>query len=147
MPICPPEYCVAVKALSPVLNELPGKIVGIDGRDVSGKTTLGRYLAWHFNVSLIETDLFLVKNRRGPKYKHKEINRIISERLSIPRPVIIEGIALLRLFKNLKREPDFLVVACNKNFDGSDTLSQMLHVYEKAYCPKNQAKLILEMSH
>jgi cytidylate kinase len=49
-----------VEALTPIMRGLPGVIVTIDGRDGVGKTTLGRYLAWYFNVTLIETDLFLI---------------------------------------------------------------------------------------
>jgi ABC-type multidrug transport system fused ATPase/permease subunit len=34
-----------VEALTPVLYDLPGTLVAIDGRPGSGKATLGRYLA------------------------------------------------------------------------------------------------------
>ena len=54
-----PEYVDAVSALKPVLANFQANIIAIGGHPSSGKTSLGRYLAWQFNVSLIETDLFL----------------------------------------------------------------------------------------
>ena len=58
-----PEYANVVAALTPVLADFPAKIIAIGGHPSSGKTSLGRYLAWQFNVSLIETDLFLDDGR------------------------------------------------------------------------------------
>jgi len=58
-----PQYKVVMTALMPILYDLPGKLIAIDGRLGVGKTTLGRYLAWRFNISLVETDLFLIPNQ------------------------------------------------------------------------------------
>ena len=80
-----PAYLKIVEALTPIMQGLPGMIVTIDGRDGVGKTTLGRYLAWHFNVTLIETDLFLIPaqdypypSRRSDKSHHRTPNYIAS---------------------------------------------------------------------
>jgi KaiC/GvpD/RAD55 family RecA-like ATPase len=58
------DYRPVVEALSPVLHGLLGKVVAIDGLPGVGKTEMGRYLAYRFNVSLIEPDLFL-RERQG----------------------------------------------------------------------------------
>jgi hypothetical protein len=79
-----PAYSKVVDALAPLLREFPGGIVTIDGRDGVGKTTLGRYLAWHFNVTLIETDLFLIPAQDYLIYLDDQINRIIERRATIP---------------------------------------------------------------
>jgi hypothetical protein len=63
LPAVLPAYLQVINALTPVMRRPRGIIVTIDGRDGVGKTTLGRYLAWHFNVTLIETDLFLIPAR------------------------------------------------------------------------------------
>ena len=146
MPIRPPEYEQVVEALTPVLNNLPGKVVGIDGRDGSGKTTLGRFLAWYFNVSLIETDLFLFDGQ-GFSYRLEEINRIIGVRLSKPRPVIVEGVQLLSLLSQLGRSGDFLIYVKNQEFSGSEALSHELRAYEKSHKPETAANLVLEFAH
>ena len=46
-----------------VMTHLQGKLIAIDGLLGVGKTTLGRYLAWRFNISLVGSDLFLIPNQ------------------------------------------------------------------------------------
>src|SRR5687767_11166085 len=104
-----PQYQDVLKALAPVLDDLPGKLVAIDGRPGAGKTTLGRFLAWRFNVSLIETDLFLIERQGRLVYFNDQITRIIDKRLAMPRPVIVEGVAVLRLLSDLKRRADYVI--------------------------------------
>jgi len=41
------KYKLVTNELDVVLDNLPGKLVAIDGRDGSGKTTLGRFLAFN----------------------------------------------------------------------------------------------------
>jgi|APLak6261667474_1056061.scaffolds.fasta_scaffold16065_2 hypothetical protein len=108
MPIHSPAFDLVTSALAQPLAGLPPKVIAITGPYLSGKTTLARYLAWYFNISLIETDLFLVS---GPplKYRNEEIERIISRRLAMPRPVIVDGAAVLDLFALLGRTPDLVI--------------------------------------
>ncbi|MBT8763182.1 hypothetical protein KFV02_04470 [Desulfohalobiaceae bacterium Ax17] len=117
------KYKLVTNELDKVLNNLPGKLVAIDGRDRSGKTTLGRFLAFNYNVSLIETDLFLIKQQDSFTYED-QINRIIERRLSIPRPVIVEGVAILKLLEKLKRTKDYRIYVENEEFEGSHGLSE-----------------------
>jgi shikimate kinase len=39
-----------------------------------GKTTLGRYLAWQFNISLVELDLFLIPNQGKLVYMNEALS-------------------------------------------------------------------------
>src|ERR1700693_5009733 len=95
------------------MRGLPGVIVTIDGRDGVGKTTLGRFLAWYFNVTLIETDLFLIPAQDYLIHLDDQINRIIERRVTSPLPVIVEGVSMLQLMKRLNRVPAFLVFVYN----------------------------------
>ncbi|MFZ6845624.1 hypothetical protein [Undibacterium sp. RuTC16W] len=96
MSIHSPAFDLVTAALTQPLYGLPLRVIAINGSYAAGKTTLARYLAWYFNISLIETDLFF-ESGLPLKYRNEEIERIIFFRLSLPRPVIVEGIAVLEL--------------------------------------------------
>jgi hypothetical protein len=134
-------YSQAVEALTTRLAGLPPYLVGIDGRDGSGKTTLGRYLAWTFNISLIETDLFLVGGQDELKYYDDQIQRIIRVRLAKSRPVIVEGVALLRLLNRLCVKPDFLVYVRHPEQSSGRILESILDGYETEYSPETKYDL------
>ena len=140
----PIEYDQVAAALEPHLRDLPGKLVAIDGRDGVGKTPLGRFLAWTFNVSLIETDLFL-KRDGTLNYYYDQIDRIIAGRLSIPRPVIVEGVTILRTLALLKRKPDFLIYVTNSTRSGGESLLGDLKAYEAKYNPVSAASFAIQL--
>ena len=147
MPSIPPAYVHAVSALTPVLDDLPGKIVAIDGRDGVGKTTLGRYLAWQFNVSLIETDLFIIEGTQHIERRVHEISRIVRFRLKKPRPVIVEGVRILELFQTIECCPDFLIYAEMPGHSTGELMERLLDEYEAKFEPKKRADLILNIEH
>jgi uridine kinase len=145
VPIIPPCYPEVVEALAPTMRGLPGVIVTIDGRGGAGKTTLGRYLAWHFNVTLIETDLFLIPAQDFIIHLDDQINRIVERRLSLPRPVIVEGIAMLQLMARINRTPDFSVYLLNPERRSSDVMDQRLAAYEATFEPRTKASIVVRV--
>jgi uridine kinase len=134
-----------VEALTPIMRGLPGVIVTIDGRDGVGKTTLGRYLAWHFNVTLIETDLFLIPAQDYLIHLDDQINRIVERRITSRRPVIVEGISILQLMKRISRVPDFSIYVTNPRHSGSKRLDQRLSTYEAAFAPSAKANIVVDI--
>ena len=72
-----PEYARALSYLEPILLGLPPKVVAIDGAHGVGKTTLGRFLAWRFNISLIETDLFLLEGTGRYLYRDNDLRAVL----------------------------------------------------------------------
>jgi len=140
-----PGYLKVVEALTSTMRGLPGVIVTIDGRDGVGKTTLGRYLAWHFNVTLIETDLFLIPARDHLIHLDDQLNRIIERRITMPRPVIVEGISILQLLKRIHRAPDFAIYVKNLRHSGSRLLEPRLSAYEAAFAPATTANIVVEI--
>jgi uridine kinase len=136
-----------VEALTPIMRGLPAVIVTIDGRDGVGKTTLGRYLAWHFNVTLVETDLFIIPAEDHFIHLDDQINRIIERRVSTALPVIVEGISMRQLMKRINRTPDFAIYITNPKHSGSRLLKQRLSAYEAAFAPYATADIIVEIEH
>jgi len=147
LPAVLPGYLKVVEALTRIMRGLPGIVVTIDGRDGVGKTTLGRYLAWHFNVTLIEADLFLIPSQDYLTHLDYQVNRIIERRFTLPRPVIVEGVSMLQLMKRINRVPDFAIYITNPQHSGSKALEQLLSAYEAAYTPSKQADIVVEIEY
>src|SRR5438876_12035649 len=147
MPTVLPAYLRVVNALTPVMRGLPGVIVTVDGRDGVGKTTLGRYLAWHFNVTLIETDLFLIPAQDYIIYLDDQINRIIERRMTSSLPVIVEGVSMLQLMHRINRVPAFSIYVTNPQQSSSKTLDRRLSAYEAAFSPSAKASLVVKVEH
>jgi uridine kinase len=142
----PPEYAQLVQALTPVLHNLPGKIVSVDGRPGVGKTTLGRFLAWRFNVTLVETDLFLIERQGRLVYREDEIARIIEKRLRKPRPVIVDGAAVLRLLASIRQRSDFAVYVTHPDAPESHgTLADDLAAYDAEFSPRERADCVVAL--
>jgi uridine kinase len=122
-------------------------IVTIDGRDRVGKTTLGRYLAWHFNVTLIETDLFLIPARDYLIHLDDQINRIIERRVMTPLPVIVEGVSMLQLMKRINRVPDFSIYVTHFQQSSGVIMDRRLSEYEASFTPSATANIVVELVH
>jgi uridine kinase len=145
MPTALPCYRRIVDAMSPVIRDVPGALVTIDGREGVGKTTLGRFLAWTFNVTLIETDLFLIPTRDHHIHLDDQVNRIIERRLTTPAPVIAEGIAILQLMKRIHRTPDYSIYLTRPGHRSSKLLERRLAVYEAEYSPSVNSSITVEI--
>lgn len=142
-----PQYADVVRALSPILYNLPPKIIAIDGWPGVGKTTLGRFLSWRFNVALLETDLFLILGQGKLVYLDDEIVRIIDRRIKNysedGRPIIVDGLAILRLLSKLQREPDFMVYVSNTLVEEAGNLAREVTAYDREFRPKERADLCI----
>ncbi|WP_406855185.1 hypothetical protein ABEG18_21985 [Alsobacter sp. KACC 23698] len=143
-----PQYADVVQALTPVLHNLPPKLVALDGWPDVGKTTLGRFLAWRFNVTLLETDLFLTPRPDDRLvYLNNQITRIIDDRLQgcFPRPIIVEGIAVLRLLKKVQRAPDFVIHVTNRLVLDAGNLIDEMEAYDAEFRPRERADLTITL--
>ena len=139
------EYNEALRELEPVLHDLPPKIIIIDRFPCSGKTTLGRFLAWRFNISLVETDLFLIRNQGSFIYRNRDIRAVIEHRIQSDRPIIIEGVVALKILNDVGYDSSFHIrVCCDETADeaASDTSWQE---YLTSYKPRADASLMLDI--
>ena len=128
-----PEYSSVLAALEPVLYDLPPVIVAIDGRCGVGKTTLGRFLSWRFNISLLETDLFLVRNKGSFAYRNGDVRKVIQSRIDSNRPIIVEGVVSLDLLTKIGFAPSFHIrVNCSEAV-GSYGMEEAWQRYAQRY--------------
>lgn len=139
------EYAHALCALEPVLHNLPPVIVVIDGGPGVGKTTLGRFLAWRFNVSLLESDLFLISGRRPLTYRVKELGAVIGSRIIGGRPIIVEGVVALRLLRDLGRQFNFHIHVTCADARGGSSLDADFSRYVSEFKPATTADLVLDL--
>ena len=139
------EYATALEALMPVLYDLPPKVISIDGRAGVGKTTLGRFLAWRFNITLIETDLFLIRPAGKFEYQIDTIHSIVEQRISEERPVIVEGVVALRLLQEAELKSDFHIHVICEEAEGSSITEDQWSNYKNKYNPCVQANLVLDL--
>ena len=139
------EYAIALQALKPILYNLPAVIIAIDGRVGSGKTTLGRFLAWRFNVTLIETDLFLYRNEGKFTYKNDQITGILDHRMKSELPVIVEGVVALGLLAEVGHKHAFHIHLICDESEGSSMTEQEWEKYDADYRPKAKADLSLKL--
>ncbi len=146
MPVILEAYGNAVIGLAPLLKGLHARLVAIDGRDGSGKTTLGRYLAWHFNCTLLETDLFLVPGQGNPKYRNDDLARIISGRLNDDSPIIVESVLALDLFDSLGMQRDYWLHITNTKHGGCEALMTKYIEYETRRKPTECADTAITVS-
>ena len=148
-----PEYAKALNKLEPLLCGWPQKVVVIDGKPTVGKSTLGRFLAWRFNISLIETDLFLKRNQGRFLYNEEALRTVINFKIQAERPVIIEGVVALRLLSDFNISPDFHIhVTCEEESAPEELagLEKYCGFKEYAkYCnkfqPRTGADLVLDL--
>lgn len=145
MPEVLPSYARVVDALEPVLRERPAAIVTIDGRDGVGKTTLGRYLAWRFSATLIETDLYLIPAQDYLIHLDDQINRIIERRMTSGLPVIVEGVSMLQLMKRIGRVADFSIYVTSRRQSSSEIMKRRLFTYKAAFNPQAKANIVIDV--
>lgn len=127
MRIRPSEFDSAALWLEPILSEVRSrKLVAVTGPIRAGKSTLSRFLAWYFNVSLIEADYYLIPNK-GFECAPEEIHRIVAQRHNIQRSVIVEGAAILPLLAKIDRIPDGIIQVRNSSESRRPTVDE-IHV-------------------
>jgi hypothetical protein len=141
-----PAYCQALHALTPILAGLPPRIIAIDGQCNAGKTSLGRFLAYRFNITLLEADFYLCQGAGVYDYDTKEPKRLISQRLNRILPIIVEGVEARRLLKKIGYDPDFVIrVVCRQSVDTSKVAKKLWQKYIEEFPDSNSNYLRLEI--
>lgn len=124
--------------LKPYVNPWRKLTIAIDGVDGSGKSTLARFLAWQLGMPAIETDLFLIADSREPTLDLALLRCLVEFRHRRDRPVIVEGIFILRTLGQLAIVPDFVIRVESAGCDGSYSWMQQFRTYEEEYLRPNE---------
>lgn len=142
--IAPPEYsqlCArVVAALDPPALPKPF-IVGIDGRDGAGKSTLASWLSWQLGYPAVFLDMFVDPHSRPLTWRACDLARVLDSRQR--RPVIVEGVLILDALEQVGRNPDFLVFVEKSGNEGSCALRSLLKAYFRRRRPKDHADYVL----
>lgn len=113
----PTEYRPVVEWLLPQLLPWRTMTIAIDGVDHAGKSSLGRFLAWQCDMPVIETDFTLIKGPEPaadtgipvPVHDGPLLRRLIERRHKLNRPVLVEGVFVLRQLEAAGITPDLLI--------------------------------------
>lgn len=84
-------------------------LIGVDGREGVGKTSLSNWLAWQLGMPVIHLDLFLRQSEvLAPVTRcTADLDRCIKARGK--RPFVVEGVLLLDALEEVERPADFLI--------------------------------------
>jgi dephospho-CoA kinase len=117
-------------------------VIAIDGVDGAGKSTLARYLAWQLGMPVIESDLLLVRDTGRLEHHLDGLRDLVDARLSIDRPMLVEGVRVLRTLKLLGLDADFLVWVEQREHEGSRRLQAELTEYATEFKPAERADFV-----
>jgi hypothetical protein len=93
----------------PKLQPWRAMTVAVDGIDHAGKSSLARYLAWQLGVPQLETDLFLTHRKEPYTCDANLLKKFVDVRHDGNRPVIVEGVFVLRKLLEAGIDPDLVV--------------------------------------
>ena len=91
-----------------ILKKNNYRLIAIDGVDGSGKSSLSKNISEELGYFHINLDEYLEKNR-GNFVKYIKYEVLENKIQSIKKPIIIEGVCVLAVLKNLGMRPDYLI--------------------------------------
>lgn len=114
-------------------------IVGVDGRDDEGKSTLARFLAWQLEMPCIETDTFLEVHSGSYNVRLEDLRRVVRTRMDLDCPVIVEGVFLLRTLQQIGEKAEVLVYVEKRPPNVTSDLETELRSYRSSFDPERRA--------
>jgi hypothetical protein len=136
--VAPPEYA-KLRAAIVGLKPAP-MLIGIDGKDGSGKSSCGAWLSWQLNLPCIHLDQYVKPNSEGWHVDH--LRHAIESRVGVGSgwPVIVEGCLLLHALAQIERMPNYLVFVENSAYPlGSALQHERIDAYLKEAKPQKIA--------
>lgn len=91
-----------------ILKKNHYRLIAIDGVDGSGKSSLSKNISEELGYCHINLDEYL-ENNRGNFVKYIKYEVLENKIQSIKKAIIIEGVCVLAVLKNLGMRPDYLI--------------------------------------
>jgi pantothenate kinase-related protein Tda10 len=121
-------------------------IIGIDGRDGQGKSSLANWLAWQLGMSAISLDHFLIQDSDPLSWRVADLSHAIQTCLQLERPVIVEGVFLQDVLEQVQKKVDYLVLVKNTDRDAWGTLQEQLDTYLSKWQAEENADFTVKWS-
>jgi uridine kinase len=121
-------------------------IIGIDGRDGMGKSSLANWLGWQLGIPAYSLDDYFYASPQPHAWRTEELIRITNARLVNGRPVIVEGIFLLEALAAIEANPGYLIFVENEHGGASKGWQQQLEAYFEAFRPRSRANFVVSWS-
>jgi hypothetical protein len=147
--VAPPQYLdvrTRIRGAVGFPNERRPILIGIDGFDGSGKSSLAAWLSWQLEMPAIHLDLYMVRDTDPVEFRTDHLAAAVYARLRTERPLIVEGILLLDVLASVGRLPNFLVYVEKEGNRPSSTLSSHVGPYIARRQPRERANYVLEWS-
>jgi hypothetical protein len=151
--VAPPSY-LEIRNLLRKATGFPDRhplLIGIDGIDGSGKSSVASWLSWQLQMPAIHLDMYIVRSSDPLIWRFDDLARALGGAELEPRerPVIVEGILLLHVLREIDRVPEFLVFVekdAQEPFAQETGLRQHLDSYLGRHKPKETADYMLRWS-
>jgi len=124
--------------------ELRPLLIGIDGLDGAGKTSLAAWLSWQLEMPAIHLDFYIVRDSQPLQFLTGDLTNALNSRLVLRRPVIVEGILLLKVLREVGRTPDYLIFGHRASHQSS--LRALTDEYLQEFDPRKKADAIINWS-
>ncbi|HEX9209262.1 MAG TPA: hypothetical protein VF901_02020 [Bradyrhizobium sp.] len=119
-------------------------LIGIDGLDGSGKSSLAAWLSWQLEMPAVSLDLFIVPDSSPLAFQTEHLAAVVNARSTTERPLIVEGVLLLDALDAIGRRPDMLIFV-ERDGNGS-TMPQHVAPYIERQQPRARASHVLTWS-
>ena len=136
------QHRLLLKNIQKAMGAWKKLTIGIDGVDGSGKSSIARFLAWQIGMPALEMDLFIDRTKEKFSYRTEDLLRLIDARHLLDRPVIVEGIFLLKVLNQIGIKPEILVYVEKVGHKGSITWQSHFNIYENEFEPKSKAHFL-----
>ena len=120
-------------------------LIGIDGADGSGKSSLAAWLSWQMEIPALHLDVYVVRDSDPLSWCYDDLRRAIEGAQSGGRrPVLVEGVLLLHVLEQINRTPEFLVFV--ERHEHEPGMREHLASYLASYRPMERADYLLRWS-